>query len=103
MKDFTKYLLILANTPALVGVLFYSWGLKEIILLFWLETVVIGIFSILKTLIARPDPTVVKWLSKYGNIIWGYKLLITFLFSVLVGVYTLVTGLGVGFLLMIID
>jgi hypothetical protein len=85
MKDFTKYLLILANTPALVGVLFYSWGLKE------------------KTLIARPDPTVVKWLSKYGNIIWGYKLLITFLFSVLVGVYTLVTGLGVGFLLMIID
>jgi hypothetical protein len=94
----------LSNIPALIGLLFYGWEMKEGILLYWLETIVIGLFSILKTSIAIASPDVSDWLSRYGKkILWAYKLLISFLVAVVVGVYALVTGAAVGFMMFLVD
>lgn len=103
MKSPTPILLLLANIPALAGLLCYGWGMKEVLLLYWLETVVIGLFSILKTMIARVNPDVQVWLAKYGRLIWAYRVLIVILISILVGVYALITGIGVAFMLMVSD
>lgn len=105
IKRPTQILLILSNLPVLIGLLLYGWGIKEVILIYWLETIVIGLFSIAKTLIARASPDIVTRLLKngFGYMLWPYKLLITFLTAVVVGVYTLVTGLAVTFMMLVID
>jgi hypothetical protein len=103
MKNLSTKLLLLSNIPALIGLLCYGWGMKEGILLYWIETIVIGLFSILKTFIAKASPEVSDWLSKYGKIIWAYKVLITILVAVVVVVYALVTGAAVGFMMFLID
>jgi len=38
----------------LVGVLFLGWTLFATLLLFWLENVTVGVFSVLQMLAARP-------------------------------------------------
>ncbi|HEX2751507.1 MAG TPA: DUF6498-containing protein [Alphaproteobacteria bacterium] len=40
--------LITANLVPLIGVLFWDWRVFDVMLLFWLENVIIGIFNILK-------------------------------------------------------
>jgi hypothetical protein len=47
--------LILANILPLLGVLYLEWSLYSILLLFWLESGVIGLFNILKMLTAQGD------------------------------------------------
>lgn len=104
MKNWTATLLVIANIPAVIGLMFFGWGLKEVILLYWLETVIIGVLAILKTMIARVSPEISQWLSRYGApVLWAYKLVITVLMAVLVGVYSLLTSLAVAFLLMVTD
>jgi len=104
LKDSIAKILILSNVPPLIGFLFYGWRLKEVILLYWLETIVIGLFSILISLVSRPSPDAAAWLSKHGNIALGaYKAAIAILMTILVGVYTLVTSLIVAFLLLVTE
>jgi heme/copper-type cytochrome/quinol oxidase subunit 2 len=104
MENLTARLLLLSNVPPLIGLLFYGWGIKEGVLLYWLETIVIGLFSILKTSIAKASPDAIDWLSKYGKtVLLLYKLFITFLVTILVGAYALVTGVVVGFMMFLID
>lgn len=45
--------LIAANLIPLGGVLFYGWSLPNILVLFWAESVVIGIYTILKMLVVE--------------------------------------------------
>jgi len=105
LKKPTLALLLVSNLPALIGLLVCGWGIKEVILLYWLETIVIGLFSIVKTLIARASPDIETWLSRsgFGFMLWPYKLFIAFLVSVVVGAYVLVTGLAVTFMMLVID
>ncbi|MBN1496003.1 MAG: hypothetical protein JXA07_04485 [Spirochaetes bacterium] len=105
IQNLTPALLIFSSLFPLTGLLLYGWGMKEIILLYWAETLVIGIFSIIKSLLARANPEVVAWLtgSGYGIMLWPYKVLIAFLVSVAVGAYALVTGMAVGFMTLVID
>lgn len=49
-------LLILANLVPLGGVLFRGWDLATVMLGFWAETATIGVFTVLKMLLARPAP-----------------------------------------------
>jgi len=44
------FILILANSLPLLGILFFSWDVFSILLLYWLETIVIGFFNVLKML-----------------------------------------------------
>lgn len=59
--------LILANLFPLAGVLFFGWSLFATLLLFWVENVIVGVFSVLQMLTARPrDPA--AWALKVGMI-----------------------------------
>lgn len=56
-------LLVLANLPPILGVLYFDWDVFPIILLFWLENVVVGLFNVLRMLWVKPSqPT--QWLAK---------------------------------------
>ena len=56
-------LLIVANLVPLYGVFFLDWQIFPILLLFWMENVVVGIFNVFKMLVASPaKPT--SWLTK---------------------------------------
>lgn len=47
--------LVAANVVPVLGVLFWGWQVFSVMLLFWLENVVIGLFNVVKILLARPD------------------------------------------------
>ena len=47
-------LLIVANLVPLYGVFFLDWQIFPILLLFWMENVVVGIFNVFKMLVASP-------------------------------------------------
>jgi ssDNA-binding Zn-finger/Zn-ribbon topoisomerase 1 len=46
--------LIVANLFPLVAVLFFGWGLGDALVLYWLETLVIGCYAVLRILLAGP-------------------------------------------------
>jgi hypothetical protein len=77
--------LIVANLVPLVGVLFLGWTLFATLLLFWLENVTVGVFSVLQMLTARPrDP-----------LAWGLKLFMIPFFIFHYGMFTTVHGVFV--------
>ena len=43
-------LLILVNSMPILGILFFSWDVFSLLFLYWLETIVIGFFNVLKIL-----------------------------------------------------
>ena len=47
--------LVAANLVPLYGVLFLGWEVFQVVLLFWMENVVVGVFFILRLLTARPE------------------------------------------------
>lgn len=52
--------LVLANLPPLIGVFFWGWSLSELLIVYWIENAVIGLYTILRIVVARPegvDPT----------------------------------------------
>jgi hypothetical protein len=55
--------LVGANLFPLYGVLFEGWKVFPIVLLFWLENVIVGVFFILRLLLARPQEPV-EWIAK---------------------------------------
>ena len=48
--------LIIANLIPLFGVLFFGWSSFEILLLYWSESAIIGLFTILKIILAKGKP-----------------------------------------------
>ncbi|HEY5622773.1 MAG TPA: DUF6498-containing protein [Gammaproteobacteria bacterium] len=50
----TSAALILANLLPLYGVLLLDWPVVALLLLFWLENIVIGVFNLLRIFFARP-------------------------------------------------
>lgn len=43
--------LLLANVLPIIGVVYWSWNLTVIMVLFWLENLIIGVYAILKIFI----------------------------------------------------
>jgi hypothetical protein len=78
--------LVLANLVPLAGVLFFGWELLAILLLFWLENVIIGIFNVLKMAAASGG-------REAGA--WGLKLFLIPFFCVHYGMFTMVHGMFV--------
>jgi len=56
--------LILANLTPVFGVLFFGWTVYPLVLFFWFENVVIGIFNVIKMLCAEPA-SITKWFAKF--------------------------------------
>jgi hypothetical protein len=76
-------ILILANLVPLYGAIFLDWKVFPILLIFWLENVIIGVFNVLKMLWSSTQPA--------GK--WGEKLFIIPFFCVHYGIFTLVHGI----------
>jgi hypothetical protein len=78
-------LLIAANLVPVYGVLALDWEVFPLVLLFWTENVVIGVFSVLRMLAARPAK------EEHG----ATKLFLVPFFAVHYGMFTLVHGVFV--------
>ena len=72
--------LIIGNLVPIIGVLFFSWQLFPIILLYWLENVIIGVFNVLKMLTCADKKS------------FAAKLFMTAFFSVHYGLFCMVHG-----------
>lgn len=60
-KSPSIYALVIANLFPLLGVIFFSWSLFSIILIYWLETMVIGFYNVLRIAKASgPTPSLLK-------------------------------------------
>jgi hypothetical protein len=77
--------LIIANLVPLYGVFSLDWKVFPILLLFWMENILVGLFNVLKMLMANP--------SSAGT--WGAKLLFIPFFCFHYGMFTLVHGIFV--------
>ena len=77
--------LVLANLVPVFGVLFLSWEVFPLLLLFWLENVIVGVFNVLKMLLAGAG----------GFVGLAAKLFIIPFFCVHYGMFTMVHGMFV--------
>jgi Family of unknown function (DUF6498) len=76
--------LIAANLLPLVGVAYWGWDLYALMLLYWLETAIIGIFAMVQMAIARPLASlflVPFFTVHFGAFMAGHLLFLTVLFG----------------------
>lgn len=59
----TVLLLIAANLAPLYGVFFLEWEVFPILVLFWVENIIVGLFNVLRMLAVSPK-TLSMWLAK---------------------------------------
>jgi hypothetical protein len=85
LKNVPTVALILANLLPLYGVLFLGWQVFPVLVLFWIENVIIGVFNVLKMLTARPATPLA----------WAAKVLMVPFFCVHYGMFTFVHGIFV--------
>lgn len=85
-------ILILANFIPIFGVLFLGWNSAAILLLYWAESVVIGLLNIPKILLCRPDGA-----AGFGFIF--ANAFVAAFFTVHYGIFTFVHGVFVMTLL----
>jgi hypothetical protein len=56
----TAWALIAANVLPLLGVLFFGWDTFEIVALYWVENVIIGVINVFKMITCSPAPAEIK-------------------------------------------
>lgn len=99
--------ILVANFLPAVGVLFFGWRIFDVVLIYWLENVVIGLFNLVKILSCRPDPDVLKPAlapsphrpAHHASVPPGSRIGTAFLFMVHYGMFTFVHGAFLGILL----
>ena len=81
-------LLVAANAIPLIGAVFLDWDVFSILLLFWFENVIIGLFGILRLIVAGRSANGVAGLAKplfflvhYGGFMFGHLMILYGLFS----------------------
>ncbi|MGI9235896.1 MAG: DUF6498-containing protein [Woeseiaceae bacterium] len=76
--------LVLANLVPLAGVVFFGWRVFDVLMLYWLENVLIGIINVMRMAVTRDSG---KWFLMpffsvhYGAFCYGHLLAVTGLFS----------------------
>ncbi len=78
-------ILILVNSIPILGVLFFSWDIFSILFLYWLETIVIGFFNILKILAINKTKgifLVIFFIIHYGLFNWVHLLFLVSIFTI---------------------
>lgn len=89
-------LLVLSNVVPAVGVLVFEWSLLHVLLCFWAETAIIGLFTVFKILMARgqspvpdgskPMPQMQRWfLAPFFCIHFGIFMVVHGAFVMLIG------------------
>ena len=56
--------LVVSNLVPVWGVLFWDWNVFNVLFLFWMENVFIGVFNVLKMSIAKPTD-VFSWIARF--------------------------------------
>ena len=56
--------LVIANLIPLVGVYFWGWSLTDLLMLYWLENAIVGLFTVLGILVVQPEGQ--EWWSSLG-------------------------------------
>lgn len=75
-------LLVLANLVPVFGVLHFDWDVFYVLLLFWCENVVIGIFGILRLLASTGNLFLAGFFSvHYGGFMLGHLMVLFAMFS----------------------
>lgn len=81
-KPLSAWVLVAANLVPLAGVLLWGWDVFALLLLFWMENVIVGVFFVLRMLLADlEDPA-----------LWAAKLFMVPFFCVHYGMFTAVHG-----------
>lgn len=57
------FVLILANFAPVIGVVFFDWAPLDIIFIYWLETLFIGLFNIIKMIFAPEEKNILKFFT----------------------------------------
>jgi len=84
-KPLSAWVLVAANLVPLAGVLAWNWSVFALIALFWMENVIVGVFFVLRMLLADPrDPA-----------LWAAKVFLVPFFCFHYGMFTAVHGLFV--------
>src|SRR4030095_74478 len=78
--------LVLVNLVPLAGLLFFSWSTSEILLLYWSESAVIGLFTIIKMLYVKDAPAmkliyIPFFVVHFGGFMLGHLLFILVIVS----------------------
>lgn len=76
---------VMGNLVPLIGLLFFGWETFPLMLLFWCENVLIGLFNVLRMLTARPR----------DKLAWAAKAFLVPFFCIHYGMFTLVHGVFV--------
>lgn len=77
--------LTIANLIPLYGVFALDWQVFPVLLLFWMENVIVGVFNVLKMLLASPS----------AGISWAAKVVMIPFFCIHYGIFTAVHGIFV--------
>jgi hypothetical protein len=85
LKKPSVIILIIANMVPIIGALFLGWDVFPVLLLFWTENVIVGIFNVLKMLLASAK-NIAQHAAKFSTILF---------FCVHYGMFTLVHGVFV--------
>ena len=108
-KDITKkkltqsdWSLVIANLLPVVGVWFFNWSAQEVFLVYCLETIIIGIFTLLKMLISGLIKKQDDWQTTGGNTIkqpfWFFMFFFLihygFFVAIQMGLFFSVSGIG---------
>jgi hypothetical protein len=83
-------IIIIANLMPLLGVFFWAWTVFSIVILFWLESIIIGFFNILKMIFAQNEKLQID--NKIQSSGCAKLFLIPF-FTVHYGMFMLVQGI----------
>jgi len=84
-KPVSAWVLVAANLVPVAGVLAWNWSVFALIALFWMENVIVGVFFILRMLLADPrDPA-----------LWAAKLFLVPFFCFHYGMFTAIHGVFV--------
>ena len=77
--------ILVANLVPLVGVLIGGWDLFPVLFLYWVENVIVGLFNVLRMLVAVPDKPA----------LWLVKLFVIPFFCIHYGMFTFIHGIFV--------
>lgn len=81
-------LLVAANLLPLIGVLLWDWDVFALLLLFWCENVIIGLFGIARMVVSGSEENAfeglflpVFFLVHYGGFMFGHLMVLVFMYS----------------------
>jgi hypothetical protein len=96
MLRFSIPALVLSNLVPVLGVLFFDWSVAAILLLYWAENVIIGLFNVFKMAISQgPKKTAPSLRAKGSPSPPFEKVFAILFFCVHFGMFTLVHGIFV--------